>query len=410
MTKKKREKKETNFDYTKFEKEAITKLRSGHGFTGKDGVFTSMISRIVQAAYEEELEDHLKEESAVKNRRNGHLSKRIKTGLGEIEVHPPRDRNGSFEPQIIKKWERSIAPELESQIITLYGIGNSYSDIRNHLQRMYGIEYSESFISSITDRVYTEIVAWKNRALESTYSVIYLDAIHFKVREDRKVQTKAVYSVLGVDQDGNRDVLGIYIGASEGARHWARVLENLRDRGVEDVLFFCVDGLNGFTEAIEGVYPDSIIQRCIVHMVRTSLKFVSWKDYRGVCKGLKTIYNQDSEAAGKEALEQFDKEWGTKYPEIAEKWHKSWRELSPFFDYCEPIRRMIYTTNAVESLHRCLRKTTKTKGAFVNEKALEKILFLTLQYNEKSWKRKVRSWPSIAQSLNREFPDRFTGG
>lgn len=402
-------KKEKEFDYSSFEKEAIKKLRSGKGFTGEGGVLTELIGRIVKAAYEEEIKEHISQDATKTNRRNGYTKTVLKTGLGEVEVQPPRDRHGDFAPQIVKKWERSIAPEIERQILTLYGIGTSYKDIRMHLKSMYGIEYSESFISTVTDRVHEEITTWKSRALQSTYVVIYLDAIHYKVREDRQVITKAVYSVLGVDEQGNRDVLGLYIGKSEGAKHWARVLENLKDRGVEDVLFFSVDGLKGFSKAIESVYPKSIVQRCIVHMVRTSLKFVNWNNYKEVCKDLREVYNKDSVESAEEQLELFDKKWGKRYPEIAKKWRQNWQELSPFFDYPQQVRKMIYTTNAVEALHRCLRKTTKTKGVFINEKALEKQLYLTLQYNMKSWKRKVRAWKSIAQTLAREFPDRFGG-
>ena len=217
---------------------------------------------------------------------------------------------------IVKKWERSLAPELEQQILYLYGTGNSYEDIGEHLQQMYGVAYSPSFLSSITDRVFSEIEPWRNRPLEETYFVIYLDAIHYKVRENRKVVTKAVYSVYGVNMDGERDVLGLFIGEAEGARHWARVLENIRDRGVKDVFFFCVDGLNGFSEAIAGIFPVAIIQRCIVHMVRTSLKFVSWKDYKGVCRDLRAVYPQDSPEAALEKLQEFKENWQGKYPEI----------------------------------------------------------------------------------------------
>lgn len=400
-------KQKTEFDYKEFEKEAISKLRSGSGFTGEDGALTGLISRLVKAAYEEEIQEHLSKEGSPGNRKNGYTKKRVKTGLGVIEVAPPRDRDGTFEPEVIKKWERSIAPELERQILALYAIGNSYTDIRNHLNAMYGVEYSEAFLSSITDRVHEEILAWKNRVLESSYAVIYLDAIHFKVREDRRVQSKAVYTVLGVDMEGNRDVLCIHVGESEGARHWYRVLESLHSRGIEDVLFFCVDGLKGFSKAIEDVFPKAIVQRCIVHMVRTSLKYVNWKDYKKVCKDLRTMYSQDTAEDAQEQLERFDAQWGGKYPEIKKKWEKSWTELSPFFDYSNPIRKMIYTTNAVEALHRCLRKTTKTKGAFINQQALEKQLYLTLQYNTKSWKRKVNNWKTIARSLVEAFPERM---
>ncbi len=402
-------KKKEEFDYASFEQEAISKLRSGKGLTGEGGALTGLVSRIIRAAFEGEMEEHLKE-YGVENRRNGYTTKKLKTGLGEIDVNPPRDRKGDFDPKIVKKWERNLAPEIESQIMSMYAIGTSYSDISQHIKKMYGLDYSSSFLSSITDRVHEEITNWKNRPLEEIYSIIYLDAIHYKIRENRVVKTKAVYTVLGVDLEGQRDVLGLFIGESEGARHWGRVLENIRDRGVKDVIFFCVDGLNGFPEMIQSIYPESIVQRCIVHMVRTSLKYVSWADYRSICKDLKKMYSQDTRESAEEELENFKTKWDGKYPEIGQKWERNWKELSPYFDYPEPIRRVIYTTNAVEALHRCLRKVTKTKGAYVTEQALEKQLYLTLQYNEKSWRRKVRSWPAIIRTLKREFPDRIKEG
>ena len=381
-------------------------MRTGKGLTGEGGALTGLIKRIVEAALDEELSAHIRE-TKPSNRRNGHTAKQIKTGLGEVEIRPPRDREGSFDPKVLAKWERNLAPEIENQIISMYGIGSSYADISAHIKRMYGLSYSPSFISSVPDRVYTEIETWKTRALEEVYAIIYLDAIHFKVREDRTIKSKAVYTVLGVDLEGNRDVLGIYIGQSEGSKHWGRVLESIRDRGVKDVIFFCIDGLRGFPDVILEIYPQSIIQRCIVHMIRTSLRYVSWKDYKGICKDLRKMYSKDDAESAMEELARFDKKWGGKYPEIGKKWRNSWSELSPFFDYPEAIRRTIYTTNTVESLNKCLRKVTKTKGAFVSEKALEKQLYLALKYNQKSWKRRVRSWPDIARSLRNQFPERL---
>lgn len=403
----KKKSKEKEFDYASFEKEAIKKLRSGKGFTGEGGAITSLIGRILQAAYDEEMAEHLSQTKDESNRRNGKTKKKIKTGAGEIAVEPPRDRQGSFEPQIIKKWERSIAPELEQQMLALYAIGTSYADISEHFKRMYGVKYSPSFITSVTNRVIDEIEEWKSRPLEDIYAIIYLDAIHFKVRENRKVVSKAVYTVFGVDIEGKRDVLGLYIGQSEGAKHWGRILENIRERGVEDVIFFCVDGLKGFSNVIEQIYPRSLVQRCIVHMVRTSVKHVSWKDLREVCKDLKKMYSKDSVESAEKELERFNQKWGKTYPEIAEKWKKNWKELSVSFDYPKELRRATYTTNSVEALHRVLRKSTKTKGAFINDQALEKQLYLTLQYNKKSWQRKTRGWPAIIRTLKREFPDRI---
>lgn len=400
-------KKENKFDYRSFEKEAIKKLRSGKGLTGEEGALTGLIGRILELAYEEEIQEHLAETKGDKNRRNGKTEKTIKTGMGNVVVKPPRDRQGSFQPDIIKKWERSLAPELEQQMLALYAIGTSYGDISEHFKKMYGVNYSPSFITSVTNKVIDEIEAWKARPLEDIYAIIYLDAIHFKVRENRKVVTKAVYTVYGVNLDGERDVLGLYIGESEGARNWGRILENIKERGVCDVIFFCVDGLKGFKGVIESIYPRAHVQRCIVHMVRTSVKHVSWKDLRKVCKDLKKVYNKDNADSAKVELERFDEKWGLLYPEIAEKWKKNWTELSVSFDYPDVLRRATYTTNAVEALHRIMRKSTKTKGAFINDTALEKQLYLTLQYNKKSWQRKTRGWPAIIRILKREFPDRM---
>jgi len=320
-----------------------------------------------------------------------------------------RCNEGSFEPEIIPKWKRAIDPQIEKQILTLYGMGNSYADISNYIKEMYGVNYSTSLISTVTNNVWEEVDAWRNRPLQSCYALIYLDAIHFKVRDNGRVTTKAIYTAFGVDMEGQRDVLGLYIDQAEGARFWGRVLENLKDRGIEDVLFFSIDGLKGFPEVIEQVFPESIIQRCIVHMIRTSLKHVAWKDYKGVCKNLRTVYRAADEPAARRALEAFDQNWGDKYPEIAEKWEKSWDQLTAFMDYPEDIRRMIYTTNAVEAVHKIMRKTTKTKGAMTSPDALLKLLYLTLKQSEKSWKRKANGWNSIIRTLTREFPERTIG-
>ena len=401
-----RKEKTTSFDYANFEKEAIEKLKAGKGLIGPEGALTGMIQRILQAALEGEMDEHMSEEENP-NRRNGYTSKLVQTSMGNINVDPPRDRNGSFEPKIIGKWERRIAPEIENQILTLYGMGNSYQDISNFIEQMYGVKYSTSLISNVTDRVWEEVDLWRKRPLNNCYSLIYLDAIHYKARDNGRVVTKAIYTAFGVDLEGERDVLGLYIDQAEGARFWGRVLEDIRDRGVEDVLFFSIDGLKGFTEVIQNVFPQSIIQRCIVHMIRTSLRYVSYKDYKAICKDLKTIYGAAHGDEAKRALGVFADKWDKQYPEISRKWEDNWIELSAFFDYPADIRRMIYTTNAVEALHRLMRKTTKTKGAMINDDALIKILFLTLKTNEKTWKRRARNWPSILSTLRREFGNRI---
>ena len=396
---------DNDFDYQGFEKEAIAKLRAGKGLIGPEGALTGMIQRILQAALDGEMDDHLGNGDV--NRRNGYTDKQVQTSMGSVGVEPPRDRNGSFEPKIIGKWERRVAPEIESQILSLYGMGNSYADISSFIEQMYGVKYSTSLISSVTDKVWSEVDLWRKRPLASCYALIYLDAIHYKVRDNGRVVTKAIYTVFGVDLDGERDVLGIYIDQAEGARFWGRVLEDIRDRGVEDVLFFSIDGLKGFSTVITQIFPQSIVQRCIVHMIRTSLRHVSWKDYKDICRDLRTIYTAATEPEAKRALNAFADTWDEKYPEISRKWEESWIELSAFFDYPADIRRMIYTTNAVESLHRLMRKTTKNKSSMINDDALIKVIYLTIKHNEKTWKRSARKWPPILQTLRREFGDRI---
>jgi len=398
-------KKEEPFDYENFEQEAIAKLRAGKGLTGPDGALTGMIQRILQAALDGEMDEHIQEGRP--NRRNGHTEKQVQTSMGPVDLEPPRDRDGSFDPKIVGKWERRIAPDIENQILSLYGMGNSYEDISSFIERMYGVKYSTSLLSSVTDRIWEEVDQWKKRPLNSCYALIYLDAIHYKVRDNGRVITKAIYTIFGVDLEGERDVLGLYIDQAEGARFWGRTLEDIRDRGVEDVLFFSIDGLKGFPEVIQQIFPNSIIQRCIVHMIRTSLRYVSYKDYKAICKDLRTIYTAANEPEAKRALAAFADKWDPKYPEISKKWEVNWIELSAFFDFPSDIRRMIYTTNAIEALHRLLRKTTKTKGAIVNDNALIKILYLTLKNNQKTWKRKARNWPIILSTLRREFGERI---
>lgn len=398
-------KKEEPFDYENFEKEAIAKLQAGKGLTGPDGAMTGMIKRILQAALDGEMDEHIKDDRP--NRRNGHTEKQVQTSMGPVDLEPPRDRNASFDPKIVGKWERRIAPDIENQILSLYGMGNSYEDISSFIEHMYGVKYSTSLISSVTDHIWDEVDRWRKRPLSSCYALIYLDAIHYKVRENGRVITKAIYTIFGVDLEGERDVLGLYIDQAEGARFWGRTLEDIRDRGVEDVLFFSIDGLKGFPEVIQQIFPKSIIQRCIVHMIRTSLRYVSYKDYKAICKDLRTIYTANDEPEAKRALMAFADKWDPKYPEISNKWEANWVELSAFFDFPVDIRRMIYTTNAVEALHRLLRKTTKTKGAMVNDNALIKILYLTLINNKKTWKRRARNWPIILSTLRREFGERI---
>lgn len=398
------------FDYNEFEKGAIAGLMQGRDLIGTDGVLTGFIQRIVNAALEGELDSHLKtgKSRSEKNRRNGHTSKQLDTSLGTVGISPPRDREGSFTPQLVSKWDRQLGTGLDQQILSLYASGNSVSEIQKHLQKIYGIEYSAGSISMITDRVMEELIIWQQRVLASIYVILYLDAIHFKVREEGKVQTHAFYTVYGVDVNGERDVLGLYLGEHEGAQQWGRILEDIQKRGVEDVLFFCVDGLKGFSEAILQVYPKSFVQRCIVHMIRTSLRFVSSVDYKKVCVDLRKVYTAADINQAEIALDSFEQTWIHKYKEIAPAWRANWTELMAYMQFGKDIRRIIYTTNAVESLHRQLRKATKTKGAWVNEKGLFKQLYLTLKLQSTGWKRKVFGWITIQRELIEVFGSRYT--
>lgn len=355
------------------------------------------------------MDNHLKEQPSEtkSNRRNGHTHKIVRSPAGPLEVHTPRDRQGDHEPILIKKWERELGSGLDEIILSLYARGQSVEDVRYQLRQLYGLDVSTGAISAVTDRVWTEILDWQQRPLAACYAIVYLDAIHFKVREDGRVISKAVYTAYGVSSDGQRDILGLYLNETEGARQWGLILEDIRRRGVEEVLFFCYDGLAGFKEVIEQVFPSSLTQRCIVHMVRTSTRFVSEKNIKAVCVDLRKIYTAADRQQAEIALEAFGQRWDDKYPEIRPKWMENWDELMAFMDYNQHIRRMIYTTNPVEALHRVLRKVTKSKGAWSNEKGLLKQLYLVLKYNEKSWKRKAFNWTMIQRELITQFGKRY---
>lgn len=398
------------FDYDSFEKESIGRLYEGDGLVGEQGVLTSLIQRLVNAALSGEMTSHLKSQrlAGESNRRNGYTSKNLDTELGPIPISPPRDRAGQFEPQLVGKWERQLGTGLDKQILTMYANGNSYSDIQFQIKQLYGLDYSPSSIVEVTEQVWAEIVSWQQRQLLPFYVTIFLDGMYFTTREGGKSSQKVIYSVYGVDCEGQRDVLGIYIRESEGAKDWGRVLEDLRKRGVEDVLFFCVDGLPGFSDAILEVFPRSFVQRCIVHMIRSSTRFVSDADLKKVCSDLRSIYSAADELQANMALSAFREKWDKKYPAIADAWEKNWGDLIPFMDFGENIRRMIYTTNAVEALHRQIRKVTKTKGSWVNDKALVKQIYLTLMYGKGGWNKKVFNWNVIGRELSERFGERYT--
>jgi len=391
--------------------EIVRRMYNREPIVGEDGIFTDLLQALVNASLEGEMDHHLgkekDDENGSKNRRNGHNKKTVDSRVGPIEVGTPRDREGSYDPQMVKKWERELSSGMDEVILSLYARGQSVSDVQNQLRELYGVEVSSGVISSVTDRIMPEITQWQQRPLDPCYPVVFLDAIHYKVREEGKVITKAIYTVYGVTVEGNRDVLGLYLLESEGARQWSLILEDLQNRGVEDVFIFCVDGLTGFRDTIEAVFPQAQVQRCIVHMVRSSTRLVSHKDIKAVSSSLRAIYSASDIQQAEIALESFKAKWDKKYPEISKKWEQSWDELMGFMDFGSNLRRLIYTTNPVEALHRTMRKVTKTKGAWSNEKALIKQLYLSLRVNKKSWNKKVFNWNPIQRELVMHYGERY---
>ena len=389
--------------------EVISRLYQGDPIVGDGGIFTDMLQALVNAALEGEMDYTLHESKIVnnENRRNGHTHKTVTSRVGPLDVHTPRDRRGEHEPILVKKWDRDLGTGLDDIILSLYARGQSVEDVRYQLRELYGVEVSAGAITAVTDRVWSEILDWQQRPLSPCYPIVYLDAIFYKVREDGRIIGKAVYTAYGVTIDGKRDILGFYLYETEGSRQWGLILEDIKRRGVEDVFFFCVDGLAGFKKVIEEVYPFSIIQRCIVHMIRNSTRFVSYKDIKEVCADLRKIYTAADRQQAALALIAFGTRWDSKYKEIRAKWEENWDELMAFMDYREDIRRMIYTTNPVEALHRIMRKVTKSKGAWSNDKGLLKQLYLTLMHNQKSWHVTVYNWASIRKDLMDHFGNRY---
>jgi len=411
MKKKKRKTLEDLFPDPELRKRVKDRLYSREPLFGKDSVFSEMLEAMVNAALEGEMDQFIEEEKASdeekKNRRNGHSPKTVRSSSGPLKVRTPRDRNGDHEPILICKRERELKTGMDEIIIQLYARGNSVSQIRDQVISLYGVELSEGTISTITDRVMDEITRWQQRPLSACYAIIYLDGVHYRSREDGLSSGRTIYTVYGVDAEGHRDVLGLYVFKEEGARNWGLVLEDIQRRGVEQVLFFCVDGLAGFKQAIKEVFPLTIVQLCIVHMVRRSTRFVSYKHIRKVCADLRKIYSAANRQLARQALEAFDKKWSAVYPEIVPKWEAAWEDLMAFMDYGQHIRRMIYTTNPVEAIHRILRKVTKTKGTWPNDRALLKQLYLALKYNEKSWRRQARQWAAIQRELLDKYGDEY---
>ena len=385
--------------------EALEQIKAGAKIDGKDGVLAPLIKQLTEAALEAELESHLSQE--IRNRKNGKSSKRMKSGVGEFELEVPRDRNGTFEPQIVKKHQTHMSDQIEQKILSLYALGNSYTQIRGHLEEIYGVSISTAAISAVTDKIIPLLKAWQQRPLEAIYPFIWLDAIHYKVKEDGRYLSKAVYTILGVRLDGKKEVLGLYLSESEGANFWLQVLTDLNNRGVKDILIASVDGLSGFPEAINAIFPKTEVQLCVVHQIRNSLKYVASKNKKEFSKDLKSVYQAVSKEAAEAELDRLEEKWGAKYPIVIQSWRNKWENLSNYFKYPEDIRRIVYTTNIIESVHRQFRKLTKTKGAFPNENSLLKLLYLGIQNAQKKWTMPIRNWSLTLSQLAIFFEGRL---
>ncbi len=385
---------------------ALKAVQSGQSITGKDGVLGPLVKQLTEAALEAELDSHLAEDVA-ENRKNGKSRKSVKSTSGKFELETPRDRAGTFEPQLVKKHQRTVSDEIETKILSMFGLGMSYADIAGHVEEMYGIGVSLATISTITDKLIAEVKAWQARPLEQLYPFVWLDAIHYKIRDKGRYRSKAVYTVLALNMDGKKEVLGLYLSESEGANFWLSVLTDLQNRGVEDILIASVDGLTGFPEAIASIYPDTEVQLCIVHQIRNSLRYVASKNQKAFMVDLKRVYRAKSLGEAEAALDELESLWGEKYPIVIKSWRTKWEHLSAYFKYPHDIRRIIYTTNSIEAVHRQFRKLTKTKGGFPNDDSLLKLLFMGIQNASEKWTMPIQNWTLTISQLSIFFEGRL---
>jgi putative transposase len=379
--------------------------------TGPGGLLTQLAGRVIDAALGAELSEHLgfppgqAPPGGAPNVRNGSTPKTLRTELGEVAVNTPRDRQGSFEPQLVAKRQTRLAG-LDDRVLDMYAGGMSVRDIASHLQRLYGVQIGRDTISRVTDAVLDDIADWRSRPLEAIYPIVYFDALHVKVTEDRSVRTRACYLAVGVTVDGDREALGIWWQDAEGAKFWLAVLNDLHQRGVSDVLIACVDGLAGFPDAIAAVFPETWVQTCIVHQIRSSMRYVSYQDRRKVAAALKPVYRAANAEAALVELERFDEVWGGRYPMIAASWRQHWEHITPFLALPEDLRRIVYTTNTIEAMHRQIRKAIKTRGHFPDEQAATKLIYLAIERAETKW-RSARAWTSARRALKIHFGDRL---
>lgn len=397
-------------------RELISELLSAANVQSMDDIqnlFKETIAEFMQGSLEAELDEELGYEpydvknKNTENSRNGHSKKTLRTSMGKVEIDIPRDRNGDFEPKILPKNQISISQDMESKIISMYAKGMSVSDIEKHIRDIYGLEISDTTVSRITDKVLPAAKEWQQRPLESIYAVVFLDAIHYRVRSEGQIVKKAVYIAIGIDLDGKKDVLGMWVGENESAKFWASVLNNMRNRGVEDILIACTDNLTGFSQAIEAVFPKTDIQNCIIHQLRNSSKYVSYKDIKALMADLKKVYTAVDEEAALNALDEFAAVWDSKYPRISKSWYDNWANLSTYFKFPQELRKLIYTTNTIEGFNRQLKKVTKSKSVFPTDDSLFKMLYLAMTDITKKWTGRRQDWSRIYAQLVIYYADRI---
>ena len=376
-------------------------------------LFKETIAEFMEDGLETELDDELGysrydyRNKNTENSRNGHSSKTLRTSFGDVEVAVPRDRKGEFEPQLLKKNQTSISQDIEEKILSMYAKGMTTGDIEAHIQDIYGVDVSDTTVSRITDKILPVAKEWQQRPLETVYAVVFLDAIHYHVRSEGHIVKKAVYIAIGIDLDGHKDVLGMWVGENESAKYWATVLNSLRNRGIEDIFIACTDNLCGFSTAIEAVFPKTEIQNCIIHQIRNSSKYVSYKDLKALMADLKAVYAAVDEDAALMALDTFSEHWDKKYPTISQSWRANWANLSTYFKFPQELRRLIYTTNAIEGFNRQLRKVTKAKSVFPTDESLFKMLYLAMMDITKKWTGRRQNWSMIHAQLAVYFEDRM---
>jgi len=394
------------------DKELLDRLLEGRDradLFAKDGLLDDLKKALSERILDAELDEHLdgERDQGKANRRNGTSKKSVLTGSSKITLDIPRDRSGTFDPKLIAKYQRRF-PDFDEKIISMYARGMTTREIRGHLEELYGIDVSPDLISAVTDAVLEQVCEWQNRPLDVCYPLVFFDAIRVKIRDEGFVRNKAVYIALGILADGTKEILGLWIEQTEGAKFWLRVMNELKNRGVHDILIAVVDGLKGFPEAITAVFPETIVQTCIVHLIRHSVAFVSWKDRKPVVKALKAVYRAKDAKAGQAALAVFEKsEWGEKYPAIAQSWRRNWDHVVPFFAFPEAVRRIIYTTNAIEALNSKLRRAVRTRGHFPSDDAAIKLLYLVLNHAAEQWKRPPREWFEAKTQFAVVFGERF---